>query len=177
MNLLPDDFPVVRGLKLYQTSFSNARELIITVSASDGDTAETSAREIAERLRVATNLVTEVVWQTALAGEAGPVGGVGGVFVAQTNRRANSPSSPNVCAEPTCKTVIREAREALTTSMSPSDLARVGYDPLGLTEVPSAGANTFGDSSQLFASADGAFRILFVKAAEIFLTIANAPSG
>src|ERR1051325_11842211 len=63
LNLLPADFPVVRGLKLYQTNFANARELIVTMSGIDSDAAESAARELAEALRGATNLVTRVTWQ------------------------------------------------------------------------------------------------------------------
>ena len=33
LNLLPADVPAVRGLKIYQQNFANARELIITVRA------------------------------------------------------------------------------------------------------------------------------------------------
>ena len=47
LNLLPDQFPVVRGIKLYQTNFANARELIITVQADDPEVTEIAARSIA----------------------------------------------------------------------------------------------------------------------------------
>src|SRR5436190_4294463 len=63
MNLLPDEFPVVRGLKLYQTNFANARELIITVQAADAETAENAARAVALALRAAPGLAREVTWQ------------------------------------------------------------------------------------------------------------------
>ncbi|HEY0548813.1 MAG TPA: hypothetical protein VGF13_04370, partial [Verrucomicrobiae bacterium] len=62
MNLLPDEFSVVRGLKLYQTNFANARELIVTVDAPEAEVAENAARSIATALRAATNLVTEATW-------------------------------------------------------------------------------------------------------------------
>src|SRR5215207_8186847 len=63
MNLLPDDFPVVRGIKLYQTNFANARELIITVNSDDAEDTENAARTLALALRSATNLITQVTWQ------------------------------------------------------------------------------------------------------------------
>src|SRR5688572_21512890 len=63
MNLLPDEFPVVRGLKLYQTNFANARELIIAIDSSDADVTEEAARTIATALRATTNLITQAVWQ------------------------------------------------------------------------------------------------------------------
>ncbi len=63
LNLLPADLPVVRGLKLYQENFANARELIITLQASDPETAESAARELAEGLRRESSLVSDVIWQ------------------------------------------------------------------------------------------------------------------
>src|SRR5689334_1615625 len=63
LDLLPSNVPAVQGLKLYQQHFSNARELIITVRASDSEAAEKEAGAIAERLRSETNLVAGVAWQ------------------------------------------------------------------------------------------------------------------
>src|SRR6516165_2061546 len=61
-DLLPGDLPAVKGLKLYQEHFSNARELVITVKAPDAELAETAARNIAYLLRARTNLVSSVTW-------------------------------------------------------------------------------------------------------------------
>jgi len=63
LNLLPGDAPAVRGLKIYQQNFANARELILTVRVADSETAENTARAIADRLRLETNLVAGVLWQ------------------------------------------------------------------------------------------------------------------
>jgi uncharacterized protein len=164
MNLLPDDFPVVRGLKLYQTEFANARELIITVSAKDAETTENAARTVALALRGATNLVTEAVWQP--------------LWLERPSESAeliaylwlNQP--PEVFSEVTSRLaltnvpqILREAQEALTTSFSPQDLARRGYDPLNLTQLPeSVSGGGFNGEGEFFASADGTFRIVFAEA-------------
>ena len=63
LDLLPPDEPAVQGLKLYQQHFANARELIITLRENDADKVERLARDLAERLRRETNLVTSVSWQ------------------------------------------------------------------------------------------------------------------
>src|SRR2546421_10058926 len=62
-DLLPSDLPVVRGLKLYQEHFSNARELIVLIQAQEAEQAEAVARNIAEGLRSRTELVSSVTWQ------------------------------------------------------------------------------------------------------------------
>src|ERR1017187_1731554 len=63
LDLLPPDEPTVQGLKLYQQHFTNARELVVALRASDSDTAEKLAGQLAARLRQETNLVAEVTWQ------------------------------------------------------------------------------------------------------------------
>src|SRR5687768_13808821 len=158
MNLLPDEFSVVRGLKLYQTNFANARELIITVDAQESETAETAARSITTALRAATNLVTEATWQPLWLEKPGQSAELVAylwlnqppeVFGELTNRLsvANLPHA------------LREAQEALTTSLSPQDLARRGYDPFNLTQLPESisGGNNLGEGGEFFASADGTF--------------------
>ena len=74
LDLLPADLPVVRGLKLYQQHFANARELIITLRAADAEQAESTAHSIADRLRAATNLVASVTWQPPWLERPGEVG-------------------------------------------------------------------------------------------------------
>src|SRR5258706_1396771 len=63
LDLLPTGEPVVEGLKLFQQNFANARELIITVRATEADAAEQAARKLAERLRKETNLVSGAAWE------------------------------------------------------------------------------------------------------------------
>ena len=65
LNLLPDYLDAVRGLKIYQENFSNARELILTLDGPDPDEVEQSARTLASLLRAETNQVEEVAWQPA----------------------------------------------------------------------------------------------------------------
>ncbi len=71
-------------------------------------------------------------------------------------------------AETNLLALLRDARERLAASFSPDDLARLSYDPFGLTRLPesaTASAASFGQGDELFASADGRFRMIFVKAA------------
>ena len=63
--------------------------------------------------------------------------------------------------------MLAETKEALTTSLSPMDLARRAFDPYDLLSVPAL-TNFSGLSAEqgqrMFASADGTFRVLFVQA-------------
>ena len=165
MNLLPDEFPVVRGLKLYQTNFANARELIITVTADEAELAENAARTVALALRAETNLTAEVTWQPLWLENPGQSAELVAylwlnqppeIFGALTNRLA----STNLA------NALREAQEALTTSLSPQDLARRGYDPFNLTQLPESvtGGQSFGEGGEFFSSVDGTFRVVFAEA-------------
>ena len=63
--------------------------------------------------------------------------------------------------------VLAETREALTTSLSPMDIARRAFDPFDLLNMPAL-TNVSGLSMEqgqkMFASSEGTFRLLFVQA-------------
>jgi predicted RND superfamily exporter protein len=63
---------------------------------------------------------------------------------------------------------VADARDQLATSFSPLDLARRGYDPFNLMSLPegATGGNetSFAEGDKLFASREGTFRVVFVKA-------------
>ena len=166
MNLLPDDYPVVRGLKLYQSHFSNARELIIALKSEDAEATEEAAGAIATALRRSTNLAAQAVWQPLWMENPGESAELVAylwfnqlpeIFGALTNR----------FQEAALPRLLGEAQEALTTSLSPQDLVRRGYDPLNLSQLPDAvsGANGFGEGNDFFSSEDGTFRLVFAEAA------------
>ena len=166
LNLLPADLPVVQGLKLYQQNFSNSRELIVTIEGPSGEKTEAAARTLARILRPQSNLVSSVVWQPGWLEQPAQAAELIGylwlnqppeIFGDLTNRLG--PAGIDL--------TLAEAREQLATSMSPMDLARRGYDPYNLMQLPeavsSAGAS-FGEGQNLFSSPDGTFRIVFVQA-------------
>ncbi|MGD0538913.1 MAG: MMPL family transporter [Verrucomicrobiota bacterium] len=165
LNLLPGGIPVVRGLQLYQKHFTNARELILTVRAADAESAETAARRLAEALRRETNLVASVVWQPPwLEHPEDMVEFIAYLWL-------NQPPAPfaeltNRLAPDRLAAVAREARDQLATSMSPAEIARLSYDPFGLTQLPgnTLGGAGFTSPNQGFASADGTFRVIYVQA-------------
>jgi predicted RND superfamily exporter protein/lauroyl/myristoyl acyltransferase len=168
-DLLPDELPVVQGLKLYQQHFANARELLITLRAADAEQAESAARTLAERLRQRNNLVESVAWEPPWLEHPGQIGALLAylwlnqlpeVFQQLTNRLAPNKLSQSIAA----------LREQLATTLSPDEIGRLGYDPFGLTRLPeeiSAAAPGLGASQgqEAFSSADGKFRVLYLKAA------------
>ncbi|MGI8966401.1 MAG: hypothetical protein ACR2H1_10000, partial [Limisphaerales bacterium] len=63
LDLLPQDSPIVQGLKLYQENFSYSRELYVTVTSPDSETTENVARTLSQNLRTSSNLISQVTWQ------------------------------------------------------------------------------------------------------------------
>ncbi len=176
LNLLPGELPVVQGLKIYQQNFSTSRELIITVESSDSEQAEAAAKKIADTLRHATNLVSSAIWQPPwLERPADSAELIGYLWL-------NQP--PYIFSELTNRfqgenltNTLREAREQLAASFSPNDIALRQYDPFGLLSLPeSATGNipSFGQGQEIFASADGTFRIIFVEPKESLSNYRNA---
>jgi uncharacterized protein len=166
LDLLPDNVRAVAGLKLYQQHFTNARELIVTVQAADADAAKSAAQAVAEKLRAATNLVSIVTWQPPWQEHPEQTAElIAYLWLNQPPEMFNQFAAR--LAETNLATVLAATREQLATTLSPMDLAQSGYDPFGLTRLPESLAGTaagLGQGDQIFASADGTFRILFVKA-------------
>src|SRR5881394_1972392 len=139
LDLLPTSVRAVEGLKLYQQHFSNARELIITVRAPAAEQAENAAHAIATRLRKETNLTAAVTWQPPWLENPGQTAELIGylwfnqppeIFAQLTNRLAPE----------NLRSALSETREELAGSFSPDAIARLGYDPLRLTQLPESAA-------------------------------------
>ena len=166
LNLLPADAPAVHGLKIYQQHFANARELILYVHTADSETTESTARVIAERLRRETNLVAEVTWQPPwLEHPAQAAELIAYLWLNQPPEAFGQLT--NRLAATNLNSMLATARDALATSLSPGDLARLSYDPFGLTSLPEGAAGSapsFVEGQEMFASTDGTFRLLFVRA-------------
>jgi predicted RND superfamily exporter protein len=166
LSLLPANIPEVQGLKLYQQHFSNSRELIITVKAPSAEAAKTAAESITSHLRQQTNLVADATsrppWMEhpELMTEL-----IAYLWLNQPpavfHRLAENLSVMNLT------NVVAATRDQLSTTLSPQDLAQLSYDPYGFTQLPpdvTSAAPSFGQGEGMFASADGTFRIIFVKA-------------
>ncbi|HTL56871.1 MAG TPA: MMPL family transporter [Candidatus Limnocylindrales bacterium] len=165
-DLLPSDLSAVEGLKLYQQHFANARELIISVKTPASDQAEEAARKVAEALRARTDLVAEATWEPPWLEHPDQAAELMAylwfnqppqVFAELTNRLAPDKLEASLNA----------AREELATSLSPQEIARLSYDPFGLTQLPettAAAAPSFSQGQDMFSSSDGRFRIIFVQA-------------
>jgi len=166
LDLLPDDVPVVRGLKLQQQYFACRDELLITLRAPSPDTAETAARQLAEALRQEPHLVAGAIWQPPWLERPEHLPEFL-AFLWLNQPPARFAELVQRLSPGNLDRLLADSREQLATSLSPSGLAQLAYDPLGLTRFPGADLGGFmvGENQDWFASAEGTFRMLFVKPA------------
>lgn len=168
LDLLPRNVRAVAGVKLYQQKFTHARELIITVEAPEKELATQAAQAIAETLRAATNLVTDVTWQPPwLEHPEQTAELIAHLWFNQPPQEFSTLAAR--LAETNLPAVLAATRDELATTMSPTEIGRLSYDPFGFTRLPESVAGAapgFGPGDEMFASPDGKFRILFVQAAE-----------
>lgn len=166
-DLLPPELPAVEGLKLYQQHFANARELILALKAADSETAETAARAVAQALRARTNLVATVTWEPpwiespGLAAEL-----IAYLWYNQPPEKFRGLADSLAPAKLDGR--LAATREELSTTLSPAEIPRLAYDPLGLTRLPETAAGTLPAMNQgheIFSLGDGSRRVLFIQAA------------
>jgi uncharacterized protein len=162
LGLLPGDLPVVQGLKLHQKHFASAHELIITISASNAPDAEAAARLIATNLLDRPGFTRSVLWRPPWLDDPASAG----EFLAWARLQQNPTTTFQLAQrlEPSrVASDLNEAREEMAVSLSPGSLARLSYDPLGLSDLPGGGGLEFDSAQRLFSSADGTYRVLFVE--------------
>lgn len=167
LNLLPSEEPSVQGLKLYERHFTKAGELIISLQAPDADQATRLAGQLAKTLREHTNLVREVTWQPPWMEHPEQLGELLG-WLWFNQPPATFADLKDRLQPGNLTNVLEQTKEALATSMSPMDLGRLEYDPYNLMSLSAiSGAANFpsGQNQQMFASADGKFRVLYVESA------------
>ncbi|HEY1787889.1 MAG TPA: MMPL family transporter [Verrucomicrobiae bacterium] len=167
LDLLPSEEPSVQGLKLYESHFTKAGELVVTLRAQDADHAVSLAGKLAATLREHTNLVREVTWQPPWMEHPEQLGELLGWLWFNQPPPAFT-ELKNRLAPENLTNVLDQTKDALATSMSPMDLGRLEYDPYNLMSLSAiSGVANFssGQNQQMFASTDGKFRVLYVESA------------
>jgi predicted RND superfamily exporter protein/lauroyl/myristoyl acyltransferase len=166
LNLLPQNLPVVQGLRWQQEHFANARELIITIKADSAEAAEEGARSLAGDLRQQTNLVSRAIWQPPWQEDALGAAELVAYLWLNSEPQQVQMLEKRLSAEDLPKH-LTAVREQLATSFSPESIARSSYDPLDLLNVSSSGLSSSSlGSNRLFASEDGTFHLMHVDPAK-----------
>lgn len=160
LDLLPADLPAVKGLKWQQEHLINPDETLITISATP-EQAEAAAESLTGHL-AAQEGVSSCRWRRDLQENA--------TFVADMAAYLWLNGSPeefsqltNRFAQPALTERLREVTERLAVTLSPEEIARLSFDPLGLLDSPAAKRLLSARSFDPFQSENGEFRVIRVK--------------
>lgn len=166
LHTLPAGEPAVRGLQLHQRYFAAADELLLRVRTASEEETTAAARALALHLRQMTSLVATAWWRPPLEEDPGALAWLTGEAWLHAPPAQVEALRERLAPAAVAKTLVA-ARERLATSLTPEELARLSYDPLGLTQILAASAPLFdegaGDAAG-FQSADGRIRFVWVKA-------------
>ena len=166
LSLLPRSLPAVRGLQLQQKHFANARELLVTIACESPEPGRIAASNIVARLLGQTNLVRDARWEAPwLQSPRDAAHNLGWMWLQQPpavfNELAERLTSNHIGAE------FAASREELASSLSPPEIARRSYDPLGFTQFPNAPSltSTFDAGGGIFVNGTETYRVIFVEPA------------
>ncbi|CAN5461928.1 MMPL family transporter [soil metagenome] len=167
LGLLPGRLPEVQGLRLFLDHFAQRDELIVAVEADDPDTAAAAAASIAAALQGAPGLARDVAWQNPWDDDPAASAELAAylVFNGDPGRVQELAKS---LAPGALATTLDAQVEALATGLDLQDVLLASYDPLGIARTALSGmaGGQDGPASE-FASADGTFRIIQVRAPEM----------
>jgi predicted exporter len=167
LRLLPTHLRQVEGLSLFLKNFALPDELIVTLDAPDAETAKSSAEALAKALRnhpdLVKNAVAEAPWESNPAGLSEFLSFL---LLNQPEKKILeikerlSPSQAESTAESTL--------EELNTTVSPQQIAILGYDPYRLFSSLSQSSLVGSTQTSEFSSSDGKFRVLYIQSVKPF---------
>lgn len=161
-SLLPEDLPLVEGLKLYQREFGSSQELIVSLRAPDAETAERAARSLAKTIE-RSGLAAHVLWQSPLQDEQQLAGLVAYLWFNQPPERFRALTER--FRDAGLEAALDHALERMASSLAPQEIGRLGRDPYALTDILQQ-ASTLPTAAEAagnpFASPDGRFRVVLL---------------
>ncbi len=167
LKLLPGNLPQVHGLGLFLKYFAQADQLILTVESNTPETTDSVADAIARRLESRPDLVQQVVSRPPWESDPGEFAELV-AYLALNRSPEDFTKFANRLAPENRAATLAETLERITDSSSPQEVALAAYDPYGI--LPSLQGSGFLSSTHKseFASTDGTFRVLYLKAAHPF---------
>ena len=162
LRLLPSQLHQVEGLSLFLRNFALPNELIITIDASDAETASAAADGVSEALSSNPSLVSRVVdtppWEKNPATLAECLSFL---LINQSSEKTDGlvASLGPAQAEETLKTTLHD----LTDSISPRDMALLSWDPYRLSSSLIENSALSSSQRSAFSSPDGRFRLVYVE--------------
>ncbi|MCF7762976.1 MAG: MMPL family transporter [Verrucomicrobia bacterium] len=162
LNLLPEELNSVRGLKLHQAHFEGAAETLITLETDDETTAENAARSLAGQLRSIPERIASAEWQSPFLENPGALADL--LAWMWLNRApVEFGELTNRLAPERIDQRLEWIKETLSTTFSPNEIAQLGRDPFGLSQVGGGGLDSDVLEDSEHRSKDGRFRVIHVR--------------
>jgi predicted exporter len=161
-SLLPKDSFMVDGLKLYQRSFGSSQDLIISLRSQDAELTARAARSLAKRLED-SGLASQVIWRNPIGNDPALLGDLlAYLWFNQPNE--DFQRLARKLEDGQLESTLASSLERLATSLSPVEVALLGYDPFAITDLPDQITSPLKQwADDPFASPKGDFRILLVQ--------------
>ena len=164
LNLLPADNDVARGLAEYQDRFLQAGEVIIVVRTLLPEWSDAAAAGVVKALRSRPELVERVFWQPPASESLADAAQF--LSYLWLNAPTNEVVQLRESVRPEKLTdLLRDSRERIATSFSPTDLFLRPRDPLNLSGLASNAGEAFETPERFFASEDGRTRLIYIYSA------------
>jgi predicted exporter len=168
LRLLPTHLRQVEGLSLFLKNFALPEELVVTVEATDPAQAQSTAVALATLLRGHPDLVQRAVaeppWESDPASLSEFL-----TFVLLNQPPEKIRAAVEALSPEQLPATLQDTLESMGATVSPMELALLGYDPFRLFASSLAG-NTFSGLSGAseFSSQDGTFRVVYVQSSGPF---------
>ena len=167
LRLLPTHLPQVKGLSLFLKNFAQQDELIVTIEAPDAEGARSAASEISSILRSHRELVKNAVEESPW--ESNPASMSEFLTFLLLNQPKEVMDEILQRLSPTgAPATLQKTMEDIQSSESPAAMLAMGYDPYRIFSSFSVMGLPGGSSGSEFSSADGKFRVIYVRAAKPF---------
>jgi predicted RND superfamily exporter protein len=163
LDLLPADQPEFDGIRDLYRHFGRENELVLTVSAADAAVAQSAAASLAERLSARDDLARSVVWHLPFEENPALAAELLAWFWLNGPPAAVGPLADRLAADRLPET-LEAVLEDLTSGFLGENTLLRSYDPLGFTDLPGGLRESVGVDADLFASADGTYRVVFLEA-------------
>jgi predicted RND superfamily exporter protein len=160
--LLPPNMPETTAYRLLMENFSRRDELIVALEAPDPEKVEACVRQLAPALESRRDLVQRVRWQAPWENRVESMTEWAAWALLNQPREVLEGIEARLAPGEIDRT-LEKSLDRLAASLTGEERL-MGYDPFGLTDRLLGEARKLNPEASEFTSADGTFRVLYVRA-------------
>lgn len=162
LKLLPTHLRQVEGLSLFVKNFALPNELIVTLEGSDSDAMDRATESLADEFRAKPELAKSAVSRAPWEKQPAQLSELLAYLVLNQPPEKIRAITADLSPE-NAPTRLKGTLEKLADSVSPQEIAMLGYDPFAFTSAFTSSSVFSGSQQSEFSSADGLFRVIYVE--------------